>query len=71
MKGEEYEAEVECAIVHLNLILADEEWHSCDEVRKYIQSKGISRKAFSEARKELEVQTRNNGDGTWSWRMVS
>ena len=49
--------------------LGDKKWHSSDEIREFIKRHGISKKAFKQARISLRVKTRNNGDGTWDWRL--
>lgn len=49
--------------------LEDGKWHSAEEVRSVMKGYGVKRTDFKNARKELGVKTRNNGDGTWSWRL--
>lgn len=49
--------------------LGDKKWHSDDEIRELIKRHGVSKKAFKQARINLRIMTRNNGDGTWDWRL--
>lgn len=50
--------------------LQDGKWHDVEEIRKLIKGAGIKQNIFKQARKELGIVTRNNGNGTWSWRMI-
>ena len=59
----------EFAKINLYEILCDGEWHSAETVRAYIRMNLINQATFRKARRELGVQTRNNGDGTWDWRL--
>lgn len=49
--------------------LQDGDRHDAEEIREIMRGAGIKQKDFKQARQELGVKTRNNGDGTWSWRM--
>jgi len=49
--------------------LKDGKWHDAEEVRAVMKGYGVKKNDFKQARKELGVKTKNNGDGTWSWRL--
>lgn len=49
--------------------LSDGEWHDAEEVRALMKGAGINKSDFRQARREMGIMTRNNGDGTWSWRL--
>lgn len=62
--------EVEMCKVILKYLLSGGRYHDTREVMKNLKAAGVTRKdVIHEARKELGVKTRNNGDGTWSWRL--
>lgn len=49
--------------------LADGKWHRAEDVRNVAKRAGIGKSDFKQVRRELGVKTKNNGDGTWSWRL--
>lgn len=49
--------------------LQDGDWHDAEEIRSAMRGAGIKKNDFKQARKELGVRTKNNGNGTWSWRL--
>lgn len=63
------ESDLKRAEAVLKECLKDKEWHSCDEVREVIKRLEIPKKTFRQARNNLSIETRNNGDGTWDWRI--
>lgn len=49
--------------------LSDGQWHDTEEIGALMKGVGIRRSDFKQARKELGIKTRNNENGTWSWRL--
>ena len=50
-------------------ILGDRQWHRADELRYHMKVNDIPKSVFRKARQDIGVITRNNGDGTWDWRL--
>lgn len=69
MKESEIASEIEFAESILSFYLQDGEWHSCEEVRQKLTGHKIRKSVLKQARKGLQIETRNNGDGTWDWRL--
>lgn len=59
----------EFAKIKIIELLGDGEWHATEELRWHMCTNGISKKVFRKARHDLGIVTRNNGNGTWDWRM--
>lgn len=56
-----------CAI-RLNRILADGEWHECEEIRKQMTANRISDRVLEQVRKALGVETKSL-QGKFYWRL--
>ena len=56
--------------VLLTDLLKDKEYQDTRKVIRALEQEGIKHKGIiKKARIELQIKTRNNGDGTWSWRL--
>lgn len=69
MKESEIAAEIEFAESILAFYLQDGTWHSCEEVRQKLKGHKVRQNILKQARKSMRIETRNNGDGTWDWRL--